>query len=557
MNTIKILLGATGTLSVALSSPLAAQTSGTVIPAAEAQGMFTGLHTGVQLAPSATQVVPSSKLRIRSAGVYSGSLEPWSSTEYGGASAWHPDYSPEALYGHWVPAATGYAGVFDPTLPFCVPELGGMSTGGDVSPPVDSTGTLQLATSSVRWHSMTFTVDSAAQGETGSSVDLARSEEGTAAGRIFSYFSVGSTGIRQELVDTVRVEYTRSQLGLGTTAFDGFEVSALDWGMGLISSTPGEGPTSFQPVRDTFYFTLARRWLDSFGSPLAILVTDPMTSLPVPHLLDPATVYVMTWDGTDWSQPEIAFDHDALFGTVTAVDLEIDALSVYRRSGEEPDEPGFVVFSLDPASTINGSTPNQVLVSQRASGTGLTVQAEPFKVPGGDTFTFKAGLLETATPTVGPDNVKGLCGRDPRDEMQPFDTQVGFAADWAGGPATSGLGLAMARVDGPLDAKGIVDYVVLQASGIELSQYDAGLLVFDLEVVDPKDDVTPLQFNPMVTSDPLLIPNNHSTGELFFGLQVDGSGQLRSRARLYGVQFVPLMIVPDIEASWVNVLSLP
>ena len=572
---------ATAALALAggLVTPLHAQNPGEVIPVSTAQGMLTGHPVGVQLSdiaiPSQTPLV-----RIRTNGVGSGQFRVWSEGEFGAESINHPDYSPEALFRHWLPVIYGMDPtdpmfVFDPTSVVHVAELGGMSTGGDVCPPVDGLGQLEMTGAAAgAWYSLSFSVDSHALGAAESSLELARAEEGTGAGRIFSYTSEGSSNIRPNLIDTVRVEFTRDQLGLDplTNPLSGTRIGALDWGMGLISETPDGGPTAFQPIRDTFYFSLGRDWYETYGlgqgMPWEIWV-DRTTGTPIltpggqtqPTPLDPANVYYMTWDGDNWTQPYLAFTSEELLGE-GAEDCAIDGLSVHRAPADGAERPSRVVFSLDSDSLIDDAQPNQILVTQNAnSGTGqVGVVAVPLSTPSpapgvlGTNFTTKAGLLETGNPVTGPDDVKGLCGRDP-NETNGLDNRVGYPVEDADGVMEQELSLSMLRY-GEVEASGAVTpSMLLGVSGLGSDHYDLGLLYLELELHPSATVQSPVQFKPDDIVGPFVIAAGQSMLELQFPLTVSPGFDLRARVRVDGFLWANFGVTDDIAQSWVTAIE--
>ncbi len=542
-------------------APLLAQGMATVIPFTDSQGMFTGHPVGLQLReqwqPTSSSSFP--RMLIRSAGVETGALRPWEPAAFGAASAEHPDYSPRALYAHWVTTLYGIPLLdWDEEDPEHVPVLGGMSTGGDICPRIDADGKMIMGLpENVAWYSLSFTVRSDALGTAGSAFEAARAEEANPSGRIYSYIAEGSQNLRPDLIDTVRVEYTRAQLKL-TGAIEGTsEVSALDWGMGRISSTPGASTTHLQPQRNSFYFTIDQSWIEALAltcSNCQFLGQSDSSQQATPVWLtpDPATVYVMSWNGTIWSQPMVAFDHVDLFGS-TQTGAAIDALSVYQLASDLPETPTRVVFSLEPESRVNGAVVDQILVSQRPGSAMPPVRAKPLKTAADVKLTDKVGLADDA-PT-GPDDIDSLCGQDPR-ELQGYDLHVGYPVVTTNTSLAPEMGFSFLRYH-RIDSIGKhIDTLLFQASGIDLSGYDFGAIQFDIEDFKGPSLPSSIKFAAAASSEMIVVFPQETTKELQVNVSSTVGIELRARARLHGVIFSPFQVDLDIAESWVDTIAL-
>jgi hypothetical protein len=523
-----------------LALPLHGQIPAPAIPVAEGQGMWTGDALGLQF----RQDPATTRLGVRNAGV-GGQTATWSAQRFGAPSIDHPDYSPQALFAHWVPALFAQsASQWNPSDPLHTPTLGGWSTGGDIVPAVDSAGVLQLLPPATpAWYNLSFTVDDAAVGVANSAVAQAVAATGRASDHVFSYTALGSSLIRPDHVHTVRTEYVGSQVGLQGAAP---ALTAIDWGMGLISETPGGTPSRLQPVRDRLYFSLESAWV-------------AQTAFPIPGGAAPQSnvIYGMEWDGASWSVPTVAFDEQALFGSPQP-GAELDAISVWAGNGTFGQEPT-AVFSLTPASTLDvGGTvtePDQILVSQRGAfhptssvdvfAATLSIQTDSAAAP-----VSTAGGLEKggATGTV-PDNVTGLCGRDP-SEGQTLDRYKGTPTEEA--EKSLGVELAALRhfvVPTKADAAGNQDTLRLTVSGVDEAGYDLVVVDFELTtmhlvggVLEPK------------TGYPLLTTHGGAGAGLVegvypFTLPVGFAEELRITATVHGVQLSSLTVTPNIAEA--------
>lgn len=420
-----------------------AQTA-TIIRPAQAQSYMTGSALGVQLAPDvATNPI---RLNIRDTGTVQPTTPDPVSEWNGTAGANSPDFSPTALFEHWAPQALNVTN-WDPANTGHIPELGGFSTGGDVTPEVNIQGELDTnAATGASWYYLSFSVkDQVGFDSTNSAtnapglIGLIQEQDDTAEGAVFGYAADGSVGIPSDYVDTIRVDYTRSQLNPAGTG--DWDLTALDWGMGVISRTPNGTNSSLFAERELFYFTLTNDWLETANASISETTSSPSLTL------NSRTIYVMQWDATTgWSFPEVAWDEVALFGAAEP-NAEIDALSVYKGDNVY-DNPERVVFSLvqEPLGTFSSTELNDpFLVAQHANaGNGTPdVPAVSLKTDGGVRFSTKTQI----DPTTGPDT-HGFCGLDP-DDMTQKDDYVAWPTNRAEiSPGLAKVGFAMWREEG-------------------------------------------------------------------------------------------------------------
>lgn len=530
-----------------LTPTLLAQ-GGTVVPITQSQGMFAGFPVGIQHDRRDPLLAHDPHLQIRTGSITNGILKDPGQTPQALPGPSNPDYSPTALFSHWLASHMPNVSQWNINTPGCILEFGGFSTGGDVCPPVNAAGRLQMdANSDVTWYVLSMAVGEGAQGEVGSQVRVAGAD---ASGYIFSYGVEDSEGIDDEFVDAVRVEYTRSQMNIGASR----AITGMDWGMGIISRTPYGEPTAEQPVRTEFYFTVALNWILANGSDL-----------------DPLVVYHMHWEQVagvwGWSEPVIAFDRPDLFAAaaVPTAASEIDALSVYVGGGPH-DAPDRVVFSLSRESRVLDATSqyvplNQILVSQRATAGEPLVQAMPLRVQGGDLMTRKFGLIDVEDSPEDPDNVRGLCGRDPR-ERDRLDLYAGRPMpDASGGTAPHGIGLSFLRCGVvPTHGEEHGD-LLLQVTGIDLPPTQVGFVVFDLEAYEDTSTGSALRWSDSTDSQPIQVP----LGELTFAIETpfslvteskeSGDYELRARARLHRYDLVSGAILLNTDDScWSSLL---
>jgi hypothetical protein len=547
MNT-KRFLGLGGLL---LAHPATAQLAPIVLPPSS-QGMFTGISLGMQLEDST-----GTRLRFRTPGTTTGSNLAWDPAVFGPPSPQHPDYSNAALFSRWTPfiSGQGSAPVWSAINPEHNPVFGDMSTGGDLTPPVDINGTMDMfGGPNTAWYSLSFTVEAGTDGIPGSVFG----QVAQAAGHVFSYTVPLSTDIRPELVNTVRFEYTRSQLGL---AGSNSEITALDWGMGVIATGATGSPGTLQPIRDRLYFSLDRTWWVTFGStPAAVGRDNKSVQVPgeAPFELDPSVVYRMDWLNGTWSIPVVAFGQADLYGQPQVIGSTfgpaIDALSV--------DEPSLwanswrTVFSLDSTSTISdGPPPAEVLVSQKNSYSFPNVTALPLSAR---TTASGPGIPIDNLIGIGPDEITGLCGRDP-NETGLLDQIVGIPLPLVKDPNTklSPIGLSLQRFDAPVDGKSGLTYpaLLIEVHGIQIPANRSGWLVFEAEAFDSppyQPIVLPITFTPQLLPGSYVLAPGTETRSLVMPALDKIDHQLRLRANLFIVGGPTV----ELQQSWVSVYSM-
>jgi len=434
------------------TSPTLAQSGGGAQSlVTEMQGMMTAASVGiVAQTPPAGSTPGSSQVVIRSPGVVSSPPAAWSEARFGDVSLSHPDYSDAALL-------LGFNQLVSlPQYQATSLEFGGISTGGDVCPLIDSYGRLQL---SQTWYFISVSVKrkpgpSPVYGQDGS---VLRSLAGDAPERaLLSYYAENSIGIDESLIDKTVAEQTSVQLGY--PAASTVDVAGVDWGMGSISVTPDSQRSHlFAPVRDCFYFTLTKDWILDNSAFVAL------SSVP----LESSVIYCMTWQPSlSWSVPFVALGEDELFGVGNELPIEIDAISVYLPGG------------------IAGSTRRVVLSTTLASGNtdqllGYDAQhmpngALPLRTSGNNLVSERMGLI-TVGSILERDDVDATCGTDPH---------AGVADGVIGTPMTrlvdaelKPFGLSMYRsITGPSTSP--LDLVNLQANGLDLGPGAAGEVRF-------------------------------------------------------------------------------
>jgi len=509
----------------------------------EAQGKFSNFPVGILLTdPSPTQ---ADQWLIRSPGVSSGVPVVWTVSSFGAATPDHPDYSFSALTDHWAPGS-----------PVPPPEFGGISSGGEVMPAVDDEGEMIMTIGN--WYMLSITVKSQADGLDGSLLRTRTANSRNPAGDILSYYAIGSTGINPALVDTVRLEYSREQLRLQAplpVATGDREIANHDFGVGVISIDPEERAGSMFPVRDCLYFTLTQAWVLLAGS------TFELDNLPA----NASTIYVMTWDGSEWSDPAIAFSHSLLFPERDVGTVEIDALSVDRGSGTALS-PDRTVFSLTRESDLpeSGSVPestfDQILVYQRGNSVNPTCPTTALIAADSISVSAKFGLKPRAdfTPLGEPDDVGSTCGGDPKE---PY--QVGPIAGVATGQAPYGasdLGLSLIRTRLPFQGwvdgttvppnSGIVETLHMQVTGLEYQPHTWGFIVFYIDGPNgPEQWGSPYLIDAAASArNALEVPVSLPTSVL--------NVPLRIRAKCIGVDAAAPQTLVDLGESWVITIVL-
>jgi len=528
----------------------------TVIPPNVAQGPFAGQALGVQLAgvPTGPHATPAT-VRVRTPGLAAGTLHPWTPTRFGAADWNHPNYSEAALLGHWVPLIwdPDNPPAWNPAQPHHRMVFGDVSTGGDLTPPVDGGGRMIFGgAGAVTWYTLSFTLKEGSQGLPGSAMQLPPQDP---TGAVYTYVAAGGNRIHPDLVDTVSVEYTASQLGAVQPDGSIRSVSALDWGMGTISVTGSAAPSTFQPNRNFLYFSIDRSWVVA-NSPAEMTVELP-TGGTDRVLVNSTTIFVMEWDGAAWSLPMVAMTTEQLLGT-TPVEAHVDALSV--DAGADPLDIRRVVFSLTADSIIEGTEPpDQILITQTAvPSTGIVgVTATTFHTSSGEMVSTKVGLdiAVSGGVTIGPDEVDGLCGRDP-NELQNYDTWVGTPSQVAKAGAFQNLGLSLGRTREPNGSGQMVDHLFCSAHGIEASGWDFVFVEFDFDnYVGLPQHAETAAFKPEFSLPPLEVPLGKTELEFLAPFKFQKNANLRARARLHGVRLFPFQVEQNIAQSWVSILG--
>ncbi len=501
-----------------------------------AQGMFSNFAVGITVGG----VSSPDPLLIRAPGVNAGVPTAWSAGAFTAASPLHPDYTMAALT-HWA----GGSGV----------SFGGISTGGEVMPSVDASGRLQMV--STNWYMISISLDSAAQGQPGSIVDLQTQIDPVtqiardASGDILSYYTIGSQGINTAYVDKTWLESSREQLKLDlipTPPTSVRSIQNLDYGMGVISVDPLARAGSMFPVRDCFYFTLTESWLTN----------HPGFQLGG-QLANASTVFAMKWTATSvppWSAPVVAFDHSMLFPGKTPGSIEIDALSIDKGNGTW-DAPSRVVLSLTPASDLVGPY-DQILVYQRYTTTEVRPLATDPAFPPSELISEKLGLLTVAGEGGDPDNVTGTCGGDPIERYRIYPVVAVATDKLKAGAGTLGFsGLRTCNHPPPSgstsDTTSPDDFLHLQITGMDFGQHMFGIvqLYTESDAVDPGS--TPGPSTPW--GSPILIDGAaqlRNTIELTCPLSCAILGKsFRCSAELIALDFNPGLVVTPLRSSCV------
>ncbi len=381
-------------------------------------------------------------------------------------------------------------------------------------------------------------------------IGLIQAQDSTAEGTVFGYAADDSQLIPADYVDTIRVDYTRAQLNPAGSG--DWDLTALDWGMGVIARTPNGQNSSLFAERELFYFTLTDDWVSTAA---VTTITEPGTSNFIG--LDCRTIYVMRWiwdpstAGYRWTFPEVAWSETDLFGGFEP-DAEIDALSVYRGANTY-DNPERVVFSLvqdSTASYANAELSNPFLVAQHARAgytVDVDVDAVSLKTDGGVPFSVKTQI----DPTTGPDP-HGFCGLDPDDLAEP-DNYVAWptlAPELSAGLAE--VGFAMWREESELDETGTTLHLEVNGGkeqGIVIGavEFQIAMAPINGSLPKPKSFSVPFMTGLDATHSSLTIGSS--------GLVPGVRYRIQGRAVLHGFALVGGNLVPVAPVdSWASEL---
>ncbi|MDF1801136.1 MAG: hypothetical protein P1V81_18360 [Planctomycetota bacterium] len=438
-------LASLGVLSLA---PLATAAPQGHWQAGELRGMYSAFPVAVlELEPGG--VAPM----IRESGEVTAAPSPWSSARFSAPTLDNPDFSPAALLAglnRGVPSGLETASL----------GFGSFSTGGDVTPTIAPNALGAQLMLDSNWYSLSCTI-----AERSNAGSLPYGAPGTtlrsldsAPGAVISHYEIGSTGISPSLIGMTALEQTTEHMGFASATIP--QLAGLDWAMGTIASDPQGGRSSlFAPVRDSVYFSLSKDWL---ADPANANYRTYQEYNGLLLVFDAATVYRMTWEDTgtsiEWSAPEVAYSAATLFGPNWSnnTDLELDALSVYRRGGASR-----VVLS----TTLASGSADQVLAYDEAAWAGSStpyVGARPLIDSAGNLFSDNLGIHMQAGVAV--DEVNGLCGKDP--EIGLFDGAGGTATIHA--PLVIGppLGLSVFRAMAQSPASTPIDLMHIEVTGL-------------------------------------------------------------------------------------------
>ncbi len=412
---------------LALPAASAAQQATTVPPSIR-RGMLSAVPVGIIASPDGG----TQDLLVIDPGTQEGAPQPWSAARFGHAGENYPDFSMAALFG---PLAS-------------VIELTGVSTGNDLMPETSPDGTLIMNN---QWFTLTVSVTNDALGQGNSHVDRIALGQGDSPGsELFTYYALGSVGIDPVLVNTNHSERSREELGLAAPQVPPMEkpdVSALDFGIGMIAFDPIERSVDLFPTRDRFYFAVAQACAPLLGPSFAVDPELPPGSNTV--AANAATIYACEWrlsaGSWSWSQPSV-YRSPAVLGLDPAFD-QIDALGV-----STPQDA--VIFSTQ---LVPGRNQLQVLQPTQSAPKALKAQ-------NGMTITQHLGLTEDTDVdgTCGIDPVVALCGG--RTVSIPT-TPVGETP----------LGISVVR--GQPGFKG-ADSIHVQVTGLDLAHPDDILLLY-------------------------------------------------------------------------------
>jgi len=536
---VATLLGASLATGLLAGPALALQgSSATQVQLPEFQGMRSASAMGM-LRTNAAGV----QVLIRSAGPAAGMPGAWSEGRFSVATGVNPDFSQAALLeglNRSLPSA-----MLASSLGF-----GGISTGGDVFPAIQSDG--MFGPMPGGWVALSFQVgerdDTATNpyGMPGSSLRSVATSGRNAADAVISYYAEGNEGVASELVDAVVVEQTGDQMGVPATASS--ELSGLDFAMGTIASDPlGARAQLFAPVRDRFFFSLSKEWLEDAGNAPFVVAFQMVHGID----LDARTVYRMNWNDTAsplaWSAPEVEFSEAELFGAAGAphIDKELDAISVFLAGPFER-----LIFS----TTAESNSPDQVLGYDRWS-MGPWSGAQPLQTMSGQLVSDQIGINKAPFQTT-IDDVRGLCTWDPHETANP-DGAVGTAIDHAGlGNYGPKLGLSVNRsrssdkeVKVPKKPAAIPERMDLQVTGLDFEAAGGTVMYF-------------ADFGPLASSaqDMLLEVQDVSAGSLTASFSYPvGPVPLAPATAALDLHVIVLAIPNDkpknIRSSWTTVIA--
>lgn len=505
-----------------------------------------------QTAPMAQQVMPATSqghfsawaVAVSGQGIPSavavhipGDLTPpdeWNAATFGPANPDHPDYSDSALLS-WVPAGSS------------LPKFSGISSGGDVTPRVTAEGV--LASNASTWYALNISVKHGARGLPGSMIAQRSQLSSTPEGSdIYSYYAPipPGAGINTDFSDTVRLEYKRAQLVVGT------EVDNIDFGSGIIALDRDNKVGPMVPVRNWIYFTLPRSWV----------IANPI--LLGGAIVDEATIYRMEWTSTGWSAPQVAYSRAELFSLPSGseggggegqpnppIDLEIDAISVYQFTPESGPPHDRVVFSLTAGSHIGSTYFDPILVFQRAVNgyPACTTKALQVVVDGqthlvSDRLGLFKGSFDPLHPEVpiDPDDPDGTCGLDPRRNEFGTGSYVGpvlgMIAEDPEGHGQVGISSMRMRFPDPANPGESLDTVRVQVSGITAPGYDDAYI--ELLAHDEQDIPSNLIHSWVADQ----VAQDEGTVSYSWTIPAsDGEkGPARVTARLWGVKWSPFKI---------------
>ena len=298
-------------------------------------------------------------------------------------------------------------------------EIDAHSTGNEIIPATDGDG-IPNVLESPRWLALSISVRDGAIGSDGSWYEVRRNAGLSNGADVVSYYFEGSEGINPALVGSTVVEQGTEDLGYpGTGAED---VDALDFGLGVMTLSPGVASEMFFTNESEYYFSVSNACVPLLSSPFAV---DNTVVAGQPVDANGATIYVVRWTpgqggGGSWSFPEV-------YRSATQLDLDvavddIDAIAVDRTTLEQP-----VIFSTQPSDS------SQLLIHHYNQDLTAFVGPETLRNESGAEVTAILGADDV-------DDVDAVCGFDP--EPGSYDRLMGTPR----GPAVGNPpGMSMTR----------------------------------------------------------------------------------------------------------------
>ncbi|MFK7739662.1 MAG: hypothetical protein AB8H80_05005 [Planctomycetota bacterium] len=257
---------------------------------------------------------------------------------------------------------------------------------------------------------------------------------------IFSYFFEDSVGLPASMNNALHIEQTGAQMLLPVNE----ELSAFDYKLGMLMSSPDDELARFAPKENYLYFSVTPNFVAIYnGMPNALSLFPFAADKATPNVLeygpDAAVIYQSTWTPAEGNTPG-SWSNPILWKTRTDLGLSnsaaenIDALTVEHDSET-------VIFSMTRIATL---VRDQILVhlpNYQPLGSLPLYDDDGFRV------SDKMGIADD-------DDVDALCGDDPEvmvgDVGRAAGAPMAFRyAPLAGNPLFAGLaepvGFSIAR----------------------------------------------------------------------------------------------------------------